>query len=141
MDYVTVRMETPMNAPDRDDYPPLPPMTTGPAGKCPRCGQGSIFKGFISLKERCEVCGLDLTFADAADGPAFFVMLVASVPILGIVLWLVLGVGVSYWLTAILAIPLIVIFAILPIRPIKGWLVSSQYFHKAEQGKLDTNQN
>ena len=85
MDYVTVRMETPMSAPDRDDYPPLPPMTTGPAGKCPRCGQGSIFKGFISLKERCEVCGLDLTFADAADGPAFFVMLVASVPILGIV--------------------------------------------------------
>ena len=68
-------------------------------------------------------------------------MLVASVPILGIVLWLVLGVGVSYWLTAILAIPLIAIFAVLPIRPVKGWLVSSQYFHKAEQGKLDTEQN
>ena len=83
--------------------PPPPPyelpqnfpaaLLRGFLGKCPRCGQGSIFKGFISLKERCEVCGLDLTFADAADGPAFFVMLVASVPILGIVLWLVLGVG------------------------------------------------
>ena len=48
MRYVTVRMETPMNARDRDDYPPLPPMTTGPSGKCPRCGQGSIFKGFLS---------------------------------------------------------------------------------------------
>ena len=124
-----------------DQYPPLPPMTTGPAGKCPRCGQGSIFKGFLSLRERCNVCGLDLSFADAADGPAFFVMLVASVPVLGIVLWLVLGVGLSYWLTAILAIPLIVVFAVLPIRPVKGWLVSSQYYHKAEQGRLDTSGN
>ncbi|GAB4361079.1 MAG: DUF983 domain-containing protein [Oricola sp.] len=120
-----------------NQYPPLPPMSVGPAGKCPRCGQGSIFKSFIGLKERCDVCGLDLTFADAADGPAFFVMLIASVPVLGIVLWLVLGVGLSYWLTAILAVPLIIVFAILPLRPVKGWLVASQYYHRAEQGRLD----
>lgn len=124
-------------APDRDDqYPPLPPMTTGPAGKCPRCGEGSIFKGFVSLRERCEVCGLDLEFADAADGPAFFVMLLASVPVLGFVLWLILGLGMSYWLAALLTVPVLILFAVLPLRPVKGWLVSSQYYHKAAEGKL-----
>ncbi|MFZ2101673.1 MAG: DUF983 domain-containing protein [Oricola sp.] len=129
-----------MNSPRKDDhYPPLPPMSVGPAGKCPRCGQGSIFQSFIALKPKCEVCGLDLSFADAADGPAFFVMLIASVPVLGIVLWLILGVGMSYWLTAILTVPLIVIFAILPLRPVKGLLVASQYYHKAEQGRLDND--
>lgn len=121
-----------------DQYPPLPPMTTGPAGKCPRCGQGSIFDGFITLKKRCDACGLDLTFADAADGPAFFVMLIASVPVLGFVLWMTLSVGASYWLTALLTLPMLVVLCILPLRPIKGWLVSSQYYHKAEQGRLDT---
>ncbi|MCI5073525.1 DUF983 domain-containing protein [Oricola sp.] len=120
-----------------DQYPPLPPMTTGPAGKCPHCGEGSIFNGFITLKERCDVCGLDLSFADAADGPAFFVMLIASVPVLGFALWMTLSVGAAYWLTALLTLPLLVLFCVLPLRPIKGWLVSSQYFHKAEQGRLD----
>lgn len=128
-----------MEAPHRDDqYPPMPPMSVGPAGKCPRCGQGSIFNGFITLKPHCEVCGLDLSFADSADGPAFFVMLLASVPVLGFVLWMILSVGASYWLTALLTLPMIAVFAILPLRPIKGWLVASQYFHKAEQGRLDS---
>ena len=123
-----------------DQYPPLPPMSVGPAGKCPRCGQGSIFSGFITLKEKCDVCDLDLSFADAADGPAFFVMLIASVPVLGFVLWMILGVGASYWLTALITLPLLIVLCILPLRPIKGWLVASQYYHKAEQGKLDTQE-
>lgn len=118
-------------------YPPLKPGDVGPRGKCPRCGQGSIFDGFLTLKKECPVCGLDLEFADAADGPAFFVMLVAAVPVLGFALWMVLSVEASYWLTAILTVPLLVLLCVLPLRPLKGWLVASQYYHKAEQGRLD----
>jgi uncharacterized protein (DUF983 family) len=39
--------------------------------KCPRCGQGKLFDGFLKLAPRCNVCGLDFSFADTADGPAF----------------------------------------------------------------------
>jgi len=34
---------------------------------CPRCGQGKLFQGFLTLRPRCEVCGLDYSFADAGD--------------------------------------------------------------------------
>ncbi len=61
-------------------YPPLPPMETGIRGRCPRCGQGHMFNGFLTLKPRCEVCDLDYGFADPADGPAFFVICFACVP-------------------------------------------------------------
>ncbi|WP_421852505.1 DUF983 domain-containing protein [Oricola sp.] len=119
------------------DYPPIPPTVTGPAGKCPRCGQGTIFNGFLTLRDECEVCGLDLTFADTADGPAFFVMLAASVPVLGFALWMVLSVEASYWLTALLTLPLLVLFCVLPLRAVKGWLVASQYYYRAREGSID----
>lgn len=132
--YVVCDTETPMN---NDQYPPLSPNSVGPAGLCPRCGQGHIFKGLLTIKPKCEVCGLDLSFADAADGPAFFVMLIGSVPAVGFVLWMTLSVGASYWLTALLTVPLLFVLCVLPLRPVKGWLVASQYYHKAEQGRLD----
>ena len=42
--------------------------------RCPRCGKGKLFAGFLTLRPRCEVCGLDYGFADSGDGPAVFIM-------------------------------------------------------------------
>ena len=53
-------------------YAPQSPIITGLLGRCPRCGQGHSFKGFLTLAPRCERCGLDYGFADAGDGPAVF---------------------------------------------------------------------
>src|SRR4051794_12761316 len=61
-------------------WPPLPPYETGLRDKCPRCGKGRLFNGFLKLRDRCEVCGLDYSYADPADGPAIFVQLFACVP-------------------------------------------------------------
>lgn len=65
--------------PDQE-WPPLSPLHTGLRGRCPRCGQGHMFDGFLKLRRGCEVCGLDYSFADPADGPAFFVICFACVP-------------------------------------------------------------
>ena len=72
-----------------ETYPPLPPMQTGIRGRCPRCGQGHLFKGFLTLAPQCEACGLDYSFADPADGPAFFVICFACVPSVALAVWLV----------------------------------------------------
>ena len=45
---------------------------------CPRCGRGKLFQGFLSLRPRCEVCGLDYGFADSGDGPAVFIVLLGG---------------------------------------------------------------
>ena len=55
----------------------------GLAGRCPRCGKGRLFHGFLTLRPRCEACGLDYSFADSADGPAFFVMFFAGFIVAG----------------------------------------------------------
>ena len=56
------------------DYPRLSTLKTGLACRCPRCGKGALFKGYLTLRTECPECGLSYGFADPADGPAFFVM-------------------------------------------------------------------
>jgi uncharacterized protein (DUF983 family) len=120
-----------------EHWPRLSPMQTGVRGRCPRCGEGKLFaNGFIRLAPRCEVCGLDYSFADPADGPAFFVMMFFCVPPAFLGVWLEVVHQVPYWLNALITLPVLLIFCLLPLRPLKGWLVASQYFFKAEQGQL-----
>ena len=118
------------------EYPPLPPMQTGIRGRCPRCGQGHMFKGFLTLKKECEVCGLDYSFADPADGPAFFVICFACVPSVLLGVWLEVAFSAPLWVQLLVTGPFMFATCIPPLRPLKGWLVASQYFYKAEEGKL-----
>ncbi|WP_119679717.1 DUF983 domain-containing protein [Indioceanicola profundi] len=113
------------------------PIGLGILGRCPRCQKGHIFNGFLALADHCEVCGLDYSFADPADGPAFFAMSIASFPVVGFAAWLELAVGIPLWLNMLLTIGLIIGSCCALLRPIKGWLVCSQYMNKAEQARLD----
>ena len=106
---------------------------TGALGRCPRCGEGHIFKGFLTVRDRCEVCGLDYSFADPADGPAVFVQLFACVP--GVIFIVMLEILARPPLCVHIAvgIPVLILTTVLPLRPIKGWLVAAQYVTKAQE--------
>jgi uncharacterized protein (DUF983 family) len=104
--------------------------------KCPRCGKGALFAGFLSLKPSCSECGLDYAFIDAGDGPAVFIILIAGF----IVVFAALIVEVLYrppfWVHAALWAPLILATTLLPLRPMKALLIALQFHHKAELGRL-----
>lgn len=117
-------------------YPPLPPFETGIRGRCPRCGKGHLFNGFLTLRPDCEVCGLDYSFADPADGPAFFVICFGCVPSVALAVWIEVALQAPYWVHLFTSLPFMLLTCIPPLRPLKGWLVASQYFYKAQQGEL-----
>ncbi|MBY5399476.1 DUF983 domain-containing protein [Rhizobium leguminosarum] len=119
-----------------EKYPPLSPLKTGVRGLCPRCGRGHLFDGFLTLRKECEVCALDYSFADPADGPAFFVICFACVPTVLLSVWLAVAHQASIWTQISVTGPFMIVTCIPPLRPLKGWLVASQYFYKAEEGKL-----
>lgn len=118
------------------NWAPLSPSSTGLRGRCPRCGQGHLFKGFLSLRPNCEVCGLDYSFADSGDGPAFFVMCFGCVPSVALAVWIELSFQPPFWVHLLTSLPVLFLTCIPPLRPLKGWLVASQYFYKAEQGRV-----
>jgi uncharacterized protein (DUF983 family) len=112
------------------------PMTLGIRGRCPRCGKGHIFAGFLRLARRCDVCDLDLSFADPADGPAFFVMSIVAVPVTVFAIWLELSQEPPFWVHLLTTFPLLLVSSVLLLRPFKGWLVCSQYINKAAEGRF-----
>lgn len=112
------------------------PIMRGLAGRCPRCGKGKLFNGFLTLQPRCELCGLDLSFADAADGPAFFVMFFSGFIVAGSALAVEALYSPPFWVHAVLWIPLILITTLVPLRPVKGLMIALQYHHKAAEGRL-----
>ena len=113
------------------------PALTGIKGRCPRCQRGHLFAGYLALAKSCEVCGLDYSFADPADGPAFFAMTIAAVPALLFALWFQFTFEPPLWGHVVVTLPLTVGACVILLRPLKGWLVCSQYFHKAEEGSID----
>ena len=118
------------------EYPPISPISTGLAGRCPRCGDGRLFSGFITVAPRCEVCGLDYAFADAGDGPAVFIALIGGFVVLGIALWTEIAFQPPIWLHMVLFLPLTLIVCLGLLRPFKGVLIALQYRNKAELGRL-----
>ncbi|MBN8830217.1 MAG: DUF983 domain-containing protein [Sphingomonadales bacterium] len=118
-----------------DRWPKLDPIRTGIRGHCPRCGEGHIFDGFLKLRSGCEVCGLSYDYADPADGPAFFVICFACIPAVTFALLLQIKFGPPIWVHLLTTLPLTLATCILPLRPLKGWLVCAQYFFKAGEGR------
>lgn len=129
-------MTEPIAETDQQEWPRCPPVQTGIRGRCPRCGEGKLFDGFLKLRESCDHCGLSYAFADPADGPAFFVICFGCVPAVTFALLLEIFAEPPFWLHLVTSLPFLVATCILPLRPLKGWLVCSQFFFKAREGRL-----
>ena len=108
-------------------------MRCGWKGLCPRCGEGRMFKSWLKIVERCDRCGLDYRFAAPDDGPAFFSLCIIALPLIAIVVWIQLAFDPPFWVHLVTSIPLMVAGTLLPLRPIKGWLVASQYVNRAQE--------
>jgi uncharacterized protein (DUF983 family) len=113
------------------------PIGRGLLGRCPRCGEGHLFQGFLTLRPRCEQCGLDYSFADAGDGPAVFVILLGGALVVFAALMTEVVYQPPYWVHAALWLPMILLFTLGPLRAIKGLLIALQYHHKAQEGRLE----
>ena len=114
------------------------PLAAGLVGRCPGCGKGKLFTGFLGLRPRCEACGLDYSFADSGDGPAVFVILLAGFVVVFAALVVEIIYQPPFWLHALLWGPLILLVTLLPLRPMKGLLIALQYHHKAAEGRHES---
>ena len=97
-----------------------------------------MFQGFLTLRPRCEACGLDYGFADAGDGPAVFVTLFAGFAVLGLALWVEIAYQPPIWVHMVIFLPLTLIVCLGLLRPFKGLLIALQYRNKAELGRLES---
>ena len=116
--------------------PRVSPYLAGLTCRCPRCGKGRLYAGFLSLRPRCENCGLDYAFIDSGDGPAVFIILIAGAIVVGAALVVEVKYQPSFIVHAMLWLPLILATTLLPLRPMKALLIALQFHHRASEGRL-----
>lgn len=109
------------------------PWQAGLASRCPRCGEGGLFKGFLSLAPGCTRCGLDYANADAGDGPAFFVMFLVGAIVVPLAFVLHFGLHASLALSLGLSALAAVALSLALLRLAKGILFALQWRHRLRE--------
>jgi uncharacterized protein (DUF983 family) len=104
--------------------------------RCPRCGVGRLFDGFLEVAPRCTACGLDYASFDPGDGPAVFTVLIVGAIVAGSALFVEVHFQPPLWLHMVIWIPTILILSIALLRFVKALLLVLQYRHKAGEGRL-----
>ena len=109
------------------------PVLAGLACRCPKCGEGRLFSGFLKVAAKCEACGRDLAAADAGDGPAVFIILIVGVIVCVGALITEITLSPPVWVHLAVWLPLTAILVLALVRPFKGVMLAMQFHHRASE--------
>lgn len=116
------------------DALPVSPLAAALRCRCPRCGEGKIFAGLLTVSPRCTGCGLDLAAQDAGDGPAVFVVLILGAVVVFLAFMVEIAFRPPLWLHLVLWIPFTLAGALWMLRHFKAGLIALQYRHRNLDG-------
>lgn len=113
------------------------PVSTGMRGKCPKCGEGALFKGFLSFRDSCLACSADFKIEDAGDGPAVFVIFIVGIFIVPLAVAFQLATDAPAWVTFIIWAPILTLACLGLLRPLRGIMFNMQWVNKAREVRRD----
>ena len=102
-------------------------MKRGFRGRCPRCGEGRLFRAFLKVDDHCSVCQLDFTPHRADDLPAYLVIVIVGHIVVPTILWIETDYSPSVPLQLSIYLPLTLILSLVLLQPVKGAVVAIQW--------------
>jgi uncharacterized protein (DUF983 family) len=111
------------------------PFVAGVKCRCPRCGEGKLFAGFLTVAPACDKCGLDYAFANSGDGPAVFIILIVGFIVVGLA---AITEGLFHpapFIHLLLWIPTVIVLSLALLRPFKATMIALQFRHDAAEGQ------
>jgi len=107
--------------------PRVPAIVRGLFGRCPHCGEGRMFRAFLKVSDRCDVCGEELHHHRADDFPAYIVIFIVGHALVPAVLFVETEFAPSYWTHVALWLPTTLALALGLLQPVKGAIVALQW--------------
>jgi uncharacterized protein (DUF983 family) len=95
--------------------------------RCPRCGEGKMFRAFLKTANNCSVCGLDFTPHRADDLPAYLVIVIVGHIVVPIALSIETNFSPAVWLQLAIYLPLTFVMSLALLQPVKGAVVGLQW--------------
>jgi uncharacterized protein (DUF983 family) len=96
-------------------------------GRCPRCGEGKLFRAFLKVDNKCPVCGLDFTPHRADDLPAYLVIIIVGHVMVPLALWIEINYSPPVVLQLAIYLPATLLASLLLLQPVKGAVVGLQW--------------
>ncbi len=112
----------------------IDPIRAGLLCRCPDCGRGPLFAGFLKVVETCESCGHDFRRLNTGDGAAVFVMQAAGAPVVFTALVVQIVWNPPVWAVAAAALPLVAGLSFGLMRPAKGLMIALQMREATRRG-------
>jgi uncharacterized protein (DUF983 family) len=95
--------------------------------RCPHCGQGSIFRRYLKVKDNCGQCGLALGEFRADDAPPYFTIMIVGHIIVPAMLLLEQLHHPATWIHTALWVPLTVGLSLALLPRMKGAVIGVQW--------------
>jgi uncharacterized protein (DUF983 family) len=95
--------------------------------RCPRCGEGKLFRAFLKVDDHCPVCGQDFTPHRADDLPAYLVIVLVGHFVVPMILWIETDYSPPVPLQLAIYLPFTLIASLLLLQPVKGAVVAVQW--------------
>jgi uncharacterized protein (DUF983 family) len=106
-------------------HPPIGvALARGAMFRCPACGEGKLFNGYLRLADECSHCHTPLGRIRADDAPPYFtILIVGHVLVPGVFLvekiW-----HPEMWVHMAIWLPLFALVCMAMLRPVKGMVVA-----------------
>src|SRR5438067_10209914 len=95
--------------------------------RCPRCGEGKLFRAFLKVADHCAVCALDFSPHRADDLPAYLVIIIVGHIVVPLALMIETNFAPAVWLQLSIYLPLTLILSLALLQPVKGAVVGVQW--------------
>lgn len=92
----------------------------GLRGKCPACGEGKLFSGYLKVVDACSECGTPVGLARADDAPPYLTILLVGHIVVPSMLWLERAQMPPLWVHSAIWVPLTLALCLAFLRPLKG---------------------
>ena len=96
-------------------------------GRCPRCGEGKLFRAFLKTADHCSACGQDFTPPRADDLPAYLVIIIVGHIVVPLALMIETNYSPPLALQLAIYLPLTFIASLVLLQPVKGAVVGVQW--------------
>ncbi|MDH2355781.1 DUF983 domain-containing protein [Bradyrhizobium sp. SSUT18] len=102
-------------------------MKRGFRGRCPRCGEGKLFRAFLKTADNCATCDLDFTPHRADDLPAYLVIVIVGHIVVPTILWIETNYTTPVWISFAAYLPFTFVASLALLQPVKGAVVGLQW--------------
>lgn len=116
------------------------PVSAGLRCRCPQCGEGDLFLGYLTIKPNCAACEADFQRMEAGDGPAFFVVVIVGILVVPLALGTQVALEPPIWLQALIWLPVSIALCMWFLRPFKALMFAMQWKHHAREAEFEVGE-